>query len=93
VKFPPWWGSGYFLELHNVQLEKRKMRQGKRKKEGRRESKIKSQDCFVTFKPKKPNLEFLLSARAQTSQANILFLYMDQKAGKCMTCKCLCNKF
>ena len=20
MKFPPWWGSGYFLELHNVFL-------------------------------------------------------------------------
>ena len=62
----------------------------KAKKEGRREPKLKV-DCFVTFKPKKPNLEFLLSAHAQTSQANIL--YMDQKAGKCTTCKRLCKKF
>ena len=63
----------------------------KAKKEGRRECKIKSQDCYVTFKPKKPNLKFLLSVHAQTSQANIL--YMDQKAGKCTTCKRFCNKF
>ena len=20
VKFPPWWGYGYFLELHNTQI-------------------------------------------------------------------------
>ena len=22
VKFPPWWGYGYFLELHNVKMSK-----------------------------------------------------------------------
>ena len=66
------------------------MRQGKRKKKGGEKPKLKV-DCFVTFKPKKPNVEFLLSVHAQTSQANIL--YMDQKAGKCTTCKRLCKKF
>ena len=35
--------------------------------------------------------EILLSARAQTSQADILQL--DQKAAKCTTCKRLCGKF
>ena len=82
--FTPKWS------LLNAQREKRKMRQGKRKKRGGEKPKLKV-DCFVTFKPKKPNLEFLLSAHAQTWQANIL--YMDQKAGKCTTCKRLCKKF
>ena len=52
-------------------------------------TKSKSQDCWVTFKPKN-YLEILLSAYARTSQANIL--HLDQKAMKCMTCKWLCGK-
>ena len=39
-----------------------------------------------SFKPYQ-NLEILLSARAQNSQANIL--HLDQKAAKCATCKWL----
>ena len=35
--------------------------------------------------------ENLLSAHAQTSQADIL--HLDQKAAKCTTCKPVCNKF
>ena len=55
----------------------------------RRLAKSKSQDCWVTFKPKN-YLEIMLSAYARTSQANIL--HLDQKAPKCMTCKWLCGK-
>ena len=62
----------------------------KAKKEGRRKAKSKSQDCCVTFKPKN-YLEILLSAHAQTSQADIL--HLDQKAAKCTTCKPVCGKF
>ena len=43
-----------------------------------------------TIKVKKEGEEILLSAHAQTSQANIL--YLDQKATKCMTCKWLYGK-
>ena len=39
----------------------------KAKKEGRRESESKSQDCCITLNPK--TLEILLSAHARTSQA------------------------
>ena len=66
------------------------MRQEKQKKRGGEKAKSKSQDCCVTFKPKK-FLEILLSVHAQTSQANIL--HLDQKAAKCMTCKQLGGKF
>ena len=69
--------------------KKKKMRQEKRKKRGGEKAKSKSQDCCVTFKPK--NVEILLSAHAQTSQADIL--HLDQKAAKCMTCKPVCGKF
>ena len=55
----------------------KKMRQEKWKKRGGEKAKSKSQDCCVTFKPKN-FLEILLSAHAQTSQANIL--HLDQKA-------------
>ena len=55
----------------------------KRKKNEARKVKSKSQDCCVTFKPKN-YLEILLSAHAQTSQADIL--HLDQKAAKCTTC-------
>ena len=68
----------------------KKMRQEKRKKRGGVKVKSKSQDCCVTFKPKN-YLEILLSAHAQTSQANILNL--DQKAAKFTTCKPVCGKF
>ena len=66
------------------------MRQEKQKKRGGEKAKSESQDCCVTFKPKK-FLEILLSVHAQTSQANIL--HLDQKAAKCMTCKQLGGKF
>ena len=66
------------------------MRQEKQKKRGGEKAKSKSQDCNVTFKPKN-YLEILLSAQAQTSQANIL--HLDQKAVKCMTRKWLGGKF
>ena len=66
------------------------MRQEKQKKRRGEKAKSKSQDCCVTFKPKK-FLEILLSVHAQTSQANIL--HLDQKAAKCMTCKQLGGKF
>ena len=62
----------------------------KAKKEGRRESERKSQDCCVTFKPKN-YVEILLSAHARTSQADIL--HLDQKAAKGTTCKPVCGKF
>ena len=71
--------------------KRKKMRQEKRKKRrGEKKAKSKSQDCCVTFKPKN-YLEILLSAHAQTSEANIL--HLDQKAAKCTTCKQLCSKF
>ena len=53
------------------------------------ERKRKSQGCCVTLKPKNYP-EILLSAHAQTSQANIL--HLDQKARKCMTCQRPCGK-
>ena len=56
------------------------MRPEKRKKRGGEKGELKVK-----------SLEFLLSVHPQTSQANIV--YLDQKAGKCTTCKCLCNKF
>ena len=66
------------------------MRQEKQKKRGGKKAKSKRQDCCVTFKPK-IYLETLLSAHAQTLQANILQL--DQKSAKCMTFKWLYGKF
>ena len=68
----------------------KKMRQVKQKKRGEEKAKRKSQHCCVTFKPKN-YLEILLSAHAQTSQANIL--HLDQKAANCTTCKRLCGRF
>ena len=68
----------------------KKMRQEKRKKRVGEKAKSKSQDCFVTFKPKN-YLEILLSAHARTSQADVL--HLDQKAAKCTTCKPVCGKF
>ena len=70
--------------------KRKKKRQEKRKKRGGEKAKSKSQDCCVTFKPKN-YLKILLSAHAQTSQANTL--HLDQKAAKCMICKWLCSKF
>ena len=66
------------------------MRQEKWKKRGGKKAKSKSQDCCVTFEPK-IYLAILLSAHAQTLQANILQL--DQKSAKCTTCKWLYGKF
>ena len=66
----------------------KKMRQEKRKKKGGEKAKSKSQDCYVTFKPKN---EILLSAHARTSEADIL--HLDQKTAKCTTCKPDCGKF
>ena len=66
----------------------KKMRQEKRKKREGEKAKSKSQDCCVTFNPK---IEILFSARARTTQANIL--HLDQKAVKCTTCKQVCGKF
>ena len=54
------------------------MRQEKQKKRGG--EKVKS-NTFVTFKPQNYH-KILLSAHAQTSQANIL--HLDQKAANCM---------
>ena len=70
--------------------KRKNMRQEKRKKRGGEKVKSKSQDCCVTLKPKN-YLAILLSAHAQTLQADILQL--DQKATKCTTCKWLCGKF
>ena len=69
--------------------EKNEARKVKKKKGGEK-AKSKSQDCWVTSKPKN-YLEILLSAHARTSQADIL--HLDQKATKCTTCKPVCGKF
>ena len=63
--------------------EKWKTRRGEK-------GKSKSQDCCVTFEPKK-FCEILLSAHARTSQADML--HLDQKAVKSMTGKQVCGKF
>ena len=70
--------------------QKKKKSQEKWKKRGGEKKKGKSQDCWVTFKPKN-YLEILLSAHAQTSEADIL--HLDQKATKCTTCKAVCGNF
>ena len=70
--------------------KRKKIEQEKRKKMGGEKGKCKSQDCCVTFKPKN-YLEILLSAHAQTLQADIL--HLDQKAVKCTTGKRVCGKF
>ena len=44
----------------------KKMRQEKRKKKGGQKAKSESQDCCVTFKPKKKNLSFLSSFGLRT---------------------------
>ena len=67
--------------------KEKKMRKEKRKKRRREKAKSKSQGCCVTFKP----LDILISAHAQTSQANIL--HLDQKAAKCTNCKWLYGTF
>ena len=56
---------------------KEKKRQEKLNKRGGEKVKRKSQDCWVTFKPKN---EIFLSGNARTSQAN--FLCLDQRARK-----------
>ena len=77
----------------NSQQKKKEMGQEKwiyeeeRKKNGKKKVKT---AVRATFQPKN-HLEILLFAYAQSSQANIL--HLDQKAGKCMTCKQLCGKF
>ena len=76
-----------FVKTFHTKVKPTKCAARGKKNEARKAKK----EGFVTFKPKKPNVEFLLSVHAQTSQANIL--YMDQKAGKCTTCKRLCKKF
>ena len=53
------------------------------------EKKVKTATGAI-FQPKN-YLEILLSVHAETLQANIL--HLDQRAGKCMTCKQLCGKF
>ena len=70
--------------------KRKKNEQEKRKKRGGEKGKSKSQDCCVTFKPKN-YVKILLSAHAQTLQADIL--HLDQKAVKCTTGKRVCGKF
>ena len=73
--------------------EKEKNEARKAKNEGKSEKKKKKRrktDCCVTFKPQN-YLECLLSAHAQTLQANIL--HLDQKAVKSTACKCFISKF
>ena len=60
------------------------------KRRGKKNGKKKVKTAVPLFNPK-TILKFLLFAYAQSSQANIL--HLDQKAGKCMTCKQLCGKF
>ena len=60
--------------------KRKQVRQEKQKKRAEEKAKIKSQD-----------LKILLSAHAQTLQANILQL--DQKAAKYTACKQLSGKF
>ena len=69
----------------------KKNEQEKRKTRGGEKGKSKSQDCYVTFKPKNYHVEILLSAHARTSQADIL--HLDQKAVKSTTGKRVCGKF
>ena len=68
----------------------KEMRQEKWKRREGEKVKSKSQDCCVIFKPKN-YLKILLSAHAQTTQADIL--HLDQKVVKCTTCKQVCGKF
>ena len=80
------------VKLNEFPAKEKKMGQEKwiYEEERKKKWKEKSKDCCATFQPKN-YLEILLSAHAQSSQANIL--HLDQKAGKCMTCKQLCGKF
>ena len=66
------------------------MRQEKRKKREGEKVKSNTQDCCVTFKPQNYH-KILLSAHAQTLQANIL--HLDQKVAKSTTCKQLYGRF
>ena len=68
----------------NAQQEEKKW--GKKSEKRREERKRK-----VKVKTAVPLLNFLLSAHARTSQADIL--HLDQKAAKCTTCKPVCGKF
>ena len=68
------------------QQEKKREKKGKERKR-----KVKVKIAVPLLNPKTGNLEILLSAHAQTLQANIL--HLDQKAAKCTTCKWLCGKF
>ena len=70
--------------------KRKKNEQENRKTRGGEKGKSKSQDCRITFKPKN-YVEILLSARARTSQADIL--HLDQKAMKSTTSKRVCGKF
>ena len=60
----------------------------KKRKERKRKVKVKTAKSLLNAKTISGNL---LSAHAQTSQANIL--HLDQKATKCTTCKWLYAKF
>ena len=73
-------------EAYLMLSKRKKLRQEKQKERGGEKKKSESQDCytFVTFKSKN-YLDILLSAHAQTSQANIL--HLDQKTVKFTTCK------
>ena len=65
------------------------MKQEKRKKREERKRKVKVKSAVSLLDPK--TFKILLSAHAQTSQADIL--HLDQKAAKCTTCKPVCGKF
>ena len=71
---------------------KRKKKWGKKSEKRREEKKwkVKVKTAVSLLKPKN-YLEILLSAHAQTSQADVL--HLDQKATKCTTCKPVCGKF
>ena len=56
-----------------------KMRQEKWKKRGGENVKSKSQDSYVSFKPKN-YLKILLYAQARTSQANIFCIWSEEYA-------------
>ena len=73
-------------EAYLMLSKRKKLRQEKQKERVGEKKKSKSQDCctFVTFKSKN-YLDILLSAHAQTSQANIL--HLDQKTETFTTCK------
>ena len=89
------WPHPFVLSHFYTQPQKRKkMTQEKRKKMGGEKLKRKSQDCCMWyewyFSPKNYH-ESLLSAHAQTSQANIL--HWDQKAMKYTRVNCFVVSF